>query len=38
VTGAIVEAVLKIEEHGSTGEIVVSFQHDARLGMWCPPR
>ena len=36
VTGAIVEAVLKIEEHGSTGEIVVSFQHDARLGMWVP--
>jgi hypothetical protein len=36
VTGAIVEAVLKIEEHGSTGEIIVSFQHDPRLGMWVP--
>ena len=36
VTGAIVEAALKIEEHGSTGEILVSFRHDPALGMWVP--
>ncbi|MFO7694093.1 MAG: hypothetical protein R6V57_13475 [Vicinamibacterales bacterium] len=36
VTGAIVETALKIEEHGSTGEIVVSFRHDPALGMWVP--
>jgi hypothetical protein len=36
VTGAIVETVLKIEENGSTGEIVVSFRHDPALGMWVP--
>ncbi|HSP91166.1 MAG TPA: hypothetical protein VLN08_09670 [Vicinamibacterales bacterium] len=35
-TGAIVEAALKIEEHGSTGEILVSFRHDPALGMWVP--
>jgi VWFA-related protein len=38
VTGAIVETCLKIEEHGSTGEIVVSFRHDPALGMWVPAR
>jgi VWFA-related protein len=36
VTGAIVETVLKIEENGSTGDIVVSFRHDPALGMWVP--
>jgi hypothetical protein len=36
VTGAIVETVLRIEENGSTGEIVVSFRHDPALGMWVP--
>jgi len=36
VTGAIVESALKIEENGSTGEIVVSFRHDPSLGMWVP--
>jgi hypothetical protein len=36
VTGAIVETALKIEEHGSTGEIVVSFRHDPGLGLWVP--
>jgi hypothetical protein len=36
VTGAIVEMALKIEENGSTGEIVVSFRHDPALGMWVP--
>jgi hypothetical protein len=36
VTGAIVETALKIEEHGSTGDIVVSFRHDPALGMWVP--
>jgi len=36
VTGAIVETALKIEENGSTGEIVVSFRHDPALGMWVP--
>lgn len=35
-TGAIVETGLKIEEHGSTGEILVSFRHDPALGMWVP--
>ncbi len=35
-TGAIVESALKIEEHGSTGEILVSFRHDPALGMWVP--
>ena len=36
VTGAIVETGLKIEEHGSTGDIVVAFRHDPALGMWVP--
>jgi hypothetical protein len=36
VTGAIVETGLKIEENGSTGEIVVRFRHDPALGMWVP--
>ena len=36
VTGAIVETVLKVEERGSTGEIIVSFRHDPALGMWVP--
>jgi VWFA-related protein len=36
VTGAVVETTLKIEEQGSTGEIVVSFRHDPALGMWVP--
>jgi hypothetical protein len=36
VTGAIVETALKFEEHGSTGEILVSFRHDPALGMWVP--
>lgn len=35
-TGAIVETCLKVEENGSTGEIVVSFRHDDALGMWVP--
>jgi VWFA-related protein len=36
ITGAIVETGLKIEENGSTGDIIVSFRHDAALGMWVP--
>jgi hypothetical protein len=36
ITGAIVETGLKIEENGSTGDIVVSFRHDPALGMWVP--
>jgi hypothetical protein len=36
VTGAIVQTGLKIEENGSTGDIVVSFRHDPALGMWVP--
>jgi hypothetical protein len=36
VTGAVVETTLRIEEQGSTGEIVVSFRHDPALGMWVP--
>ncbi len=36
LTGAIVETALRIEEHESTGEIVVSFRHDPSLGMWVP--
>jgi len=35
-TGAIVESTLRVEEHGATGEIVVSFRHDPELGMWVP--
>ena len=35
-TGAIVQTGLKIEENGSTGDIVVSFRHDQALGMWVP--
>jgi len=38
LTGAIVETGLKMEENGSTGEIVVSFRHDDALGMWVPAR
>ena len=36
ITGAIVETGLKIEENGSTGQIVVRFRHDPVLGMWVP--
>ena len=36
LTGAIVETGLKMEENGSTGDIVVSFRHDDALGMWVP--
>ena len=35
-TGAIVESTLRVEEHGATGEIIVSFRHDPELGMWVP--
>ena len=35
-TGAIVESALRVEEHGATGEIIVSFRHDPELGMWVP--
>jgi hypothetical protein len=38
MTGAIVQTGLKVEEAGSTGEIVVSFRHDEALGMWVPSR
>ncbi len=37
-TGAIVESGLRVEENGSTGEILVSFRHDSELGMWVPDR
>ena len=36
MTGAIVETGLKIDENGSTGDIVVKFRHDPALGMWVP--
>jgi hypothetical protein len=38
LTGAIVQSSLKVDENGSTGEIVVSFRHDPALGMWVPAR
>jgi VWFA-related protein len=37
-TGAIVESCLRIAEHGSTGEIIVSFRRDPALGMWVPAK
>jgi len=36
MTGAIVETGLKIEENGSTGDIVVKFRLDPSLGLWVP--
>jgi len=35
-TGAIVESCTRLAEHGSSGEIVVSFRRDPALGMWVP--
>jgi len=35
-TGAIVESCTTLAEHGSSGEIVVSFRRDPALGMWVP--
>jgi len=37
-TGAIVQSCVRIAEHGSTGEIVVSFRRDPALGMWVPAK